>query len=115
GRGSEGEIVGFQVTHRRALAPAHEQQRRTVAAPPSLAGRSVGKSVDGIRLAVGGSERGRASMDLLITAQRRVVHQGGERRCRDSLRMLVVMNAMFAGRSASRRIRYGYQCVPNGT
>ena len=24
------------------------------------------------------------------------------------------MNATFAGRSASRRMRYGYHCVPNG-
>src|SRR5690606_6013230 len=29
--------------------------------------------------------------------------------------MLPVMNARFAGRSASRRMRYGYHCVPNGT
>jgi hypothetical protein len=26
-----------------------------------------------------------------------------------------VMNARFAGRSARRRMRYGYHCVPNGT
>ena len=28
---------------------------------------------------------------------------------------LSLMNATFAGRSANRRIRYGYHCVPNGT
>ena len=32
-----------------------------------------------------------------------------------SLTTLPAMNAMFAGRSARRRIRYGYHCVPNGT
>ena len=34
--------------------------------------------------------------------------------CSASRTMLPVMKAMFAGRSASRRMRYGYHCVPNG-
>ena len=32
-----------------------------------------------------------------------------------SLTTLPVMKATFAGRSARRRMRYGYHCVPNGT
>ncbi len=32
----------------------------------------------------------------------------------DSFTTLPAMNSTFAGRSASRRIRYGYQCVPKG-
>ena len=32
-----------------------------------------------------------------------------------SFTMFPVMKARFAGRSASRRMRYGYHCVPKGT
>src|SRR5205085_10025362 len=75
-------------------------------------GAAIGEGDNRIGWTIPGPDRGRPSVHLLVTAECGVVHQ---RRCTDSLSTLVTMNATFAGRSASRRIRYGYQCVPNGT
>src|SRR5437762_850185 len=111
GRRTVGEVIGLEMPDGlRLCAPADEQQSRAVAAGLIGVRRERGNRVG---LAIGSTERRGTSVHLLITAQRRVVHQ--RRRWTDSLRMFVVMNAMFAGRSARRRIRYGYQCVPNGT
>jgi len=94
----------------RAVTPTHEHQCGTVATRG--VGHVVHQGRDGIRLAVGAAECGRALVDLLIPAEGRVVCYF---RRKDSFTTLATMNAMFAGRSASRRIKYGYQCVPNGT
>src|SRR2546430_12754407 len=109
---SVSQIVRLQVTDRpvhSSVAPTDEQQRRAEA---SRFGCVVGERSDRICSTIRGPERGRPSVHLLVATERRVVHQ---RRCTDSLSTLATMNATLAGRSASRRIKYGYQCVPNGT
>src|SRR5213076_3250577 len=91
------------------VGPAHEQQRRTIAAPGVRGVVHVGP--DRVGLAVAPGERGRALVHSLIAAQRTV----RQLRRRDSRSMLPTRNATFAGRSASRRMREGYHWVPNGT
>src|SRR5207247_10810692 len=92
-----------------SVAPTDDHQRR---AEVSRFGCVVGERSDRICSTIRGPERGRPSVHLLVATERRVVHQ---RRCTDSFSTLATMNATLAGRSASRRIKYGYQCVPNGT
>ena len=57
-------------------------------------------------------ERRRPPVNLEVSSERPVVCYF---RRNSSLLTLATMKAMFAGRSASLRIRYGYQWVPNGT
>lgn len=110
---TEREVVGLEMTDRLvASSPAHEQQRGTVAPLGAGGGGIVHPRRHGVRLAVGATEGGRALVGLLVAAEGRVVDYF---RRRDSFTTLPTMNTMFAGRSASRRMRYGYQCVPNGT
>jgi len=111
GAWTERQVVGLHVPDGPlAFTPAHEQQGCTVAA------RGVGRVVypgrDGVRLPVGAAERGRALVDGLIPAERRIVDYF---RRTDSFTTLPTMNTMLAGRSARRRMRYGYQWVPKGT
>ncbi len=83
-----------------ALRPAHEEQRRPEA--PGLVGLVVHQRIGGVGPAVGTREGRRAAVDLRIPAQRAVLNQ---RRRTDSFTRFPTMNATFAGRSASRRMR----------
>src|SRR5438309_1541592 len=111
GRLPPGEVLGLDVAHRAIarLGPAHEEESRAVAS--GRIRRIVHERGDGVRLTVLAAERRRPLVHPLVTAQRAVV----QLRRNDSLTTLPSRNAMFAGRSASRRMRYGYQWLPNGT
>src|SRR5450759_291341 len=105
--------------------PLHEQEERV----PRLSLVVVGvlsEDLDAVGKAVRSFERRRAVVPGHITAAGVRVPFGVIRRTElaghqffrlptISRITLPVMNATFAGRSASRRIRYGYHCVPNGT
>src|SRR4029079_13323581 len=60
------------------------------------------------------SDRGLVALGVIRRAEPRVAHYDF-RRWNISRTTLPVMNATLAGRSARRRMRYGYHCVPNGT
>jgi hypothetical protein len=108
---TERQVICLQVTNRSlAAVPTDEEQRGPV--PARGIRRIVHPGRYGVRLSVGAAEGGGALVDLLIAAEGRVVDYF---RRRDSFTTLPTMNTMLAGRSARRRIRYGYQCVPNGT
>jgi len=102
----EGQVFGLEMTHRplTAARPAHEQQRRPK--PPVLVGVVVHKRRHRVGFAIGAPERRRTLVDTLVAAQGGVFAQ---RRRIDSLTTLPRMNPIFAGRSARRRMRYGYQ------
>ena len=93
-----------------AALPTDEEERGPV--PARGVRRIAHPGRHGIRLTVGAAEGGWALVDVLIAAEGRVVDYF---RRRDSFTTLPTMNTMLAGRSARRRIRYGYQCVPKGT
>jgi len=108
---TEGEVVGLHVTDRLvAPTPAHEQQRGAVATGGVR--RIVYPGRDGVRVTIRAAEGGGALVDELIAAEGRIVDYF---RRKDSFTTLPTMKTMLAGRSARRRIRYGYQCVPKGT
>jgi len=111
GRRTEREIVGLDVADGPfTLSPTNEEQGGPVATGGvRLVVRPRG---DRVRLTVGAAEGGRALVGALIPAERRVIDY---LRRRDSFTTLPTMKTMLAGRSARRRIRYGYQCVPKGT
>jgi len=92
------------------FSPTNEEQRGTVA--PGGVGLVVRPRRNGVRLAVGAAEGGWALVDALISAERGVVDYF---RRSDSFTTFPTMKTMLAGRSARRRIKYGYQCVPKGT
>ena len=92
------------------FAPTNEEQGGAVATGGVRV--VVRPRGNGVRLTVGGAEGGRALVDALIAAEGGVVDYV---RRRDSFTTFPTMKTMFAGRSARRRIRYGYQCVPKGT
>lgn len=93
-----------------ATVPTDEEQRGPV--PAGGVRCIVHPGRYGIRLAVRAAEGGGPLVDLLIAAECGVVDYF---RRRDSFTTLPTMNTMLAGRSARRRMRYGYQCVPKGT
>ena len=110
-RRTEREVVGLDVTDGTfPFSPTNEEQ----CSPVATCGvrRGVRPRGDRVRLPVGAAEGGRALVGLLIAAEGRIVDYF---RRKDSFTTLPTMNTMFAGRSASRRMRYGYQCVPKGT
>jgi hypothetical protein len=111
GRRTEREIVGLDVADGPfPFSPTNEEQCGPVATGGvRLVVRPRG---DRVRLAIGAAEGRRALVDLLIAAEGRIVDYF---RRKDSFTTLPTMNTMLAGRSARRRIRYGYQWVPNGT
>src|SRR5437660_7446347 len=104
------QVIRLEMTDRSLRFPANEQQRRPEAAV--RVGLLVHERRHGVGVAVRASERGGASVHRLIATQGIV---GAQRRRNDSFTTLPRMNARFAGRSARRRIRYGYQWVPKGT
>ncbi len=108
---TEGEVVGLDVTDGPfTFAPTNEEQGGAVATGGvRLVVRPRG---NGVRLTVGAAEGGRALVDALIAAECGVVDYF---RRRDSFTTFPTMKTMLAGRSARRRIKYGYQCVPKGT
>ena len=103
----EGEIIGLEVPDRLlpGVGPTHEQQRRAEA--PGGIGIVVDEGGNGVGRAIGAAECRGALVDPQIPAQRPVVF--AQRRRSDSRTTLPRMKPMFAGRSARRRIRYGYQ------
>lgn len=107
----EGEVVGLDVADGPfTLSPTNEEQRGAVATRGvRLVVRPCG---DGVRLTVGAAKSGRPLVGALIAAERGVVDYF---RRRDSFTTFPTMKTMLAGRSARRRMRYGYQCVPKGT
>lgn len=110
-RRTEREVVGLDVTDGPfTFSPTNEEQCGPV--PTCGVRRVVRPRGDRVRLPVGTAEGGRALVDLLIAAEGRIVDYF---RRKDSFTTLPTMNTMLAGRSARRRIRYGYQWVPKGT
>ena len=108
---AESEVVGLHVTDGPfTFSPTNEEQGGAVAT--GGVGLVVRPRGNGVRLTVGAPEGGRALVNALISAERGVVDYF---RRRDSFTTFPTMKTMLAGRSARRRIRYGYQCVPNGT
>lgn len=108
---TEGEVVGLDVTNGPfTFSPPNEEQGGAVATGGVRV--VVGPRGNGVRLTVGAAEGGRALVGALIAAERRIVDYF---RRRDSFTTFPTMKTIFAGRSARRRIRYGYQCVPKGT
>ena len=93
-----------------AFSPTNKEQRGTVA--PGGIWLVVRPSRNGVRLTIAAAERRGPLVGALITAEGGVVDYV---RRRDSFTTLPTMKTMLAGRSAKRRIRYGYQCVPKGT
>ena len=91
----------------------------------------IGQDIGRIRKTVYTFERGGARMHCHITTKRPLIARrviSGQMMpgmsfavfaqlflLNASLTMLPAMKAMLAGRSARRRMRYGYHCVPNGT
>src|SRR5687767_818477 len=109
-RGAEREKVGLEMADRLvAVPPPDEHERRAI---PSRLGGVVGERRDRVGLAVVRAERGGTPVHLLIAAQGGVFRHFG---WTDSFNTFERMKAILAGRSARRRMRYGYQCVPNGT
>ena len=133
GRAPPGEEIRLEVPLRLLRAdarPPHEDQIRAERAR-RVTGR-IAQHVEAVGHAVPPFEGGRPGMHRGVTADGRLVplpvlrrkvlagcHAGRRslpfRRPANSRRMLPAMNARFAGRSARRRMRYGYHCVPNGT
>jgi deoxycytidine triphosphate deaminase len=116
GAGDEETRFEMSLHFRFTEAPFDEHQVR----PPgrrAVAG-CIGKDVRGVRVPIHAFEGGGTLMDGHVAAQRslvsRVMVSGkvmsvmfGQREI-DSFTMLPAMNAMLAGRSARRRMRYGY-------
>ncbi len=92
------------------FSPTNEEQGSAIAT--SGVGVVVRPRGHGVRLTIGAAEGGGALVDALVAAERGVVDYF---RRRDSFTTFPTMKTMFAGRSARRRIKYGYQCVPKGT
>jgi len=91
-------------------ADGEEGVRKAIELRPDLILLDV--HVHRVRGSVGTFERRWAFMFLEVTTEKRVrAHLENMA----SFKTLIVMKAMLAGRSANRRIRYGYHCVPNGT
>src|SRR5207248_2403320 len=106
-----GEVFGLEMADGPVarVGPLHEQQGRTVAA--LRVRRLVHERAHRVGSPVGAAERGGALVHAPVAAER-VVRQ---LRRRDSRSTLPSRNATLAGRSARRRMRYGYHWVPNGT
>ncbi len=104
---AEREVVGLEVADRLVAGngPAHEQQRGAEA--PGGIGIVVDKRGNGVRCAITAAERRGALVNPQIPTQRPIVLT--QRRRNDSRTTFPRMNPIFAGRSARRRIRYGYQ------
>ena len=112
-----------------AITPAHEQQIRA----PWCRGISgfVGQNIRRIGKPVHALKSRRTCVDRHVSTKRAFIACGVIGRqmvafvsffvlaqlflVNASFTMLPAMNAMLAGRSARRRMRYGYHCVPNGT
>jgi hypothetical protein len=110
-RRTEREVVGLDVTDGPfTLSPTNEEQGGAVATGGVRV--VVRPRRNGVRLTVGAAEGGRALVGALIAAKRGVVDYF---RRKDSFTTFPTMKTMLAGRSARRRIKYGYQCVPKGT
>src|SRR5258705_9970109 len=120
------EKVGLQMSAGDgiSLAPAHEKKVRPDGS--SLAVGHVGYDLNAVGRAVAPFERrgsivhGHVPADRVWIALRVIsggesAHAGYRRLPTISLKTLPVGKATVAVRSASRRIRYGYHCVPNGT
>ncbi len=105
------QVIGFQMADGLIAGrrPAYEQERRTE--PASLVRRVVNVFGHRVRRPVGAFKRRRPVVDLNVPPQRGVADH---RRDTLSFTILATMKLMFAGRSAKRRIKYGYQLVPKG-
>src|SRR5580704_1614198 len=106
------QILGLEVSGDGLVPPPHEQQIGSLRRL-RIAGL-VDSDVHTVRLAIDALERWRPRVVCDIAAERRLIRR---HRCppTSSRKTFPVMNATLAGRSASRRMRYGYHCVPNGT
>src|SRR6266571_1764010 len=93
---------------RAATAPALSGTARQHRAPrPDAGDRAFGIEVHDV-----------PGDDAVVVAVLELPAEGGVvdyLRRMDSFTTLPTMNTMLAGRSARRRMRYGYQCVPKGT
>src|SRR5258705_939129 len=120
------EKVGLQMSAGDgiSLAPAHEKKVRPDGS--GLVVGHVGDDLDAVGRAVAPFERrgsivhGHVPADRVWIALRMIIGEESAHACYRrlptiSLKTLPVRNATLAGRSASRRMRYGYHCVPNGT
>src|SRR5438105_6257123 len=110
-RGAGGQVLRLEMPDGPVarVRPPHEEQRGAVAA--RRIGGLVHERAHRVRSPVRAAERGGALVYAPVAAER-VVRQ---LRRRDSRSTLPSKNATLAGRSARRRMRQGYHCVPNGT
>src|SRR5262245_51754369 len=115
---------------RRLRAKPRPFDKEEVSTPSSRGlARLFRHDLHAVREPVASLERGRPVVDSHVAADRRLIALGvigrpvprmgttHHRFLRPTISRMTfpVMKATFAGRSARRRMRYGYHCVPNGT